>query len=883
MADINPEQRELMEKWFESIQSATKEMGPLASEEKALADSTKKTRDSFEAFKKTTVELTKSFGNAGKSFFDAAEGTAKYGKASREVAGGLGDLAGKIPYVGKVLGGLIKAIGGVVAATLEQNDALVKSYQALSDFGAIDTRGVEGVFEDLQRLKLVTSQIGQMEGALKKLQPELAALGGSAAQGRKQFIDVMSNIIGSDLEKELRKLGYTQEQISDNAAQYLAREARLGNTQNKNVQQLTQETGKYLKELQELTMLTGLSREEQQRIRDQQLAEVRFNDYIQELRLKGENAAADRLQNFSVALEKFAGKDVAAGMREQLVNYGAVVGDASTKFEMATRGAGYRIAKAVETGTMDVPRALRDLGTAGNETKKVFGSIVKVAPDVAAELGLSNEAMRGFAQMMGITSEEELERMMKEIAANKGLINEEVKRSLAERDLRLMLDKMVFALGEKVIPMLTKLTEVARNLGKVLAKMVDKFGPFLGFKNLNLSALFVEDLVDATETMAEETKKLPEIAKERNKIEQQLTEAAADRLKKEQAYEKNKDSSMAFKYKSDAEIAKQKEKELKEKLREVKEQEKAVKSNIESLEETRKRKLAEIQSKAGGARTEAAATDPRRMDVGEGKKPMTASEMNAGEPVNPASAQKILDFVAKFESGGDYTKMYGGKTNPELTKMSIAEVMEFQKKSGAQYGSSAIGKYQFMRATLQDLVKRGIVNPEDKFDAATQEKMAMALLEQSGYSDFKSGKISKDQFADNVAKIWAAMPTRTGQSAYAGDGKNKSLVSRADFMAEIQQGATGGVFSGPQGGYPVMLHGKEIVIPMKDFQSALAANNVEKTELPSATTTSTTNTTTNNENMSEIVAMLSSKLDAVISSLTDSNRTQEELLNYARV
>ena len=857
-------------------------MGPLADEEKALAESTKKTRDNFEALRKTTVDVTKSFGSASKSFFDAAEGTAKYGKATKEVTGALGDLLGKIPYVGWAFNGLLKAIGGVVAATLDQNDALVKSYQALSDFGALDVRGVEGVFADLQRLKLVTSQIGQLEGALKKLQPELAALGGSAAQGRAKFVDVMSNIIGSDLEKELRKLGYTQEQISDNAAQYLAREARLGNTQSKNVQQLTQETGKYLKELQELTMLTGLSREEQQRIRDQQLAEVRFNDYIQGLKNKGETAAAERLQSFSVSLEKFAGKDVAAGFREQLINFGAVTGDASRKFELATRGAGYRIGKAVEQGTMDVPKALQELGTAGNATKKVFGSIVNVAPDVAAELGLTNEAMRGFAQMMGITSKEELDRMLKEISANKGLINEEIKRSLAERDLRLMLDKLTFAIGEKVIPMLTKLTEVARNFGKVIAKMIDKFGPYLGFKNTNLSALFVDDLVEATETISDETKKLPKILEERNKLEKELSAATADKIKKEQEYEKKKDSGMAFKLKKDAELAAEKEKEIKQKLSEVKEQENSVKRNIESLEDTRKRKLAEIQQKAPGARTEAAATDPRRTDVGEGKKPQTADEMNQ-TGVNPASAQKILDFVAKFESGGDYTKMYGGKSNPELTKMSIAEVMEYQKSTGAERGSSAIGKYQFMRATIQDLIKRGVISPDDKFDAATQEKMAMALLEQSGYSKYKSGQLSANAFADKIAGVWAAMPTESGQSMYAGDGKNKSLVSRQEFMAQLHQAESGGIFSGPAGGYPVMLHGKEIVIPMQDIQSALSVNDVEKTELPAASTTTTTTNNNTGTNVSELVNVMASKMDEMLDYMRRSNSNQEELLNYARM
>ena len=873
MADLNPEQREIIDKMFESIQSVSKGMGPLADEEKALAESTKKTRDSFESLRKSTVDVTKSFGSASKSFFDAAEGTAKYGKATKEVTGALGDLLGKIPYVGWAFNGLLKAIGGVVAATLDQNDALVKSYQALSDFGALDVRGVEGVFADLQRLKLVTSQIGQLEGALKKLQPELAALGGSAAQGRAKFVDVMSNIIGTDLEKELRKLGYTQEQIADNAAQYLAREARLGNTQTKNVQQLTQETGKYLKELQELTMLTGLSREEQQRIRDQQLAEVRFNDYIQGLKAKGETAAAERLQTFSVALEKFAGKDVAAGFREQLINFGAVTGDASRKFELATRGAGYRLGKAVEQGTMDVPRALQELGQAGNATKKVFGTIVNVAPDVAAELGLTNEAMRGFAQMMGITSKEELDRMLKEISANKGLINEEIKRSLAERDLRLMLDKLTFAIGEKVIPMLTKLTEVARNFGKVVARMLDKFGPYLGFKNMNLSALFVEDLVEATETIAEETNKLPKILEERNKLEKQLAEATADRIKKEQEFEKKKDSGMAFKLKKDVEIAAEKEKELKQKLRDVKEEEQNVKKNIESLEDTRKRKLSEIQQKATGARTEAAATDPRRLDVGEGKKPLNADELNQSSGVS-ATGENGKTVITNATGEKEIRK--GGTISWRNNNPGNMRMSEFSKAQGAigEAGGFAV----FPTKEAGERAREKLLFEAESYKNKT---LAQAIQRYAPESENNT-----QAYIDALVKATGANPN-TPLSNLTPDQRQKMLAAMKQHEGwkegTIEKAATGGIFSGPTSGYPVMLHGKEIVIPMQDIQSALKTNDVEKADLPTMTSTTTNTNTNTGPDMSEMINVMASKLDDMLEYMRRSNATQEELLNYARM
>jgi len=48
MADINPEQREAMERFYEALQGATRSMGPLEQEERVLAETTKKTSERFE-------------------------------------------------------------------------------------------------------------------------------------------------------------------------------------------------------------------------------------------------------------------------------------------------------------------------------------------------------------------------------------------------------------------------------------------------------------------------------------------------------------------------------------------------------------------------------------------------------------------------------------------------------------------------------------------------------------------------------------------------------------------------------------------------------------------------------------------------------------------
>ena len=51
----------------------------------------------------------------------------------------------------------------------------------------------------------------------------------------------------------------------------------------------------------------------------------------------------------------------------------------------------------------------------------------------------------------------------------------------------------------------------------------------------------------------------------------------------------------------------------------------------------------------------------------------------------------ILDLIASKESGGSYTKMYGGKENPSLVNMTLQEVSTFQAAHAKKTGSAAMG------------------------------------------------------------------------------------------------------------------------------------------------------------------------------------------------
>ena len=161
--------------------------------------------------------------------------------------------------------------------------------------------------------------------------------------------------------------------------------------------------------------------------------------------------------------------------------------------------------------------------------------------------------------------------------------------------------------------------------------------------------------------------------------------------------------------------------------------------------------------------------------------------------VNPESYKPLLGLIAQVESNGNYNAHYGNSRNTQVkfTEMSIAEVLQWQDNFVAQGNpSSAVGRYQIINGTLEGLVDQLQLNTEQKFDEPTQDAMAIALLERRGANEYVNQELTKEQFAANLAKEWAALPKVVGenpeQSYYAGDGLNASRVDPSTLLKAIE-------------------------------------------------------------------------------------------------
>jgi len=169
----------------------------------------------------------------------------------------------------------------------------------------------------------------------------------------------------------------------------------------------------------------------------------------------------------------------------------------------------------------------------------------------------------------------------------------------------------------------------------------------------------------------------------------------------------------------------------------------------------------------------------------------------------PNGAAILLDFIGETETRRTgieaYRTIYRHKqgTLPKpVTDFTLDELLAAQLKWGKNWGSSAAGKYQIIRATLKGLVAELGLPGSTKFTPAIQDAMGFALLKRRGWDRFASGQLSLKGYGNELAKEWASFPVLSdmqgahrrltrGDSYYSGDSLNKSLVKPGDVEAVL--------------------------------------------------------------------------------------------------
>ena len=189
---------------------------------------------------------------------------------------------------------------------------------------------MDGVFDTLQSLGYSASQIEDFNRLLSASTGKLSLMGSTAGEGARRFADVAGGLYKSDLGRQLEMLGMTVEEQRESALAYMNIQARTGQLQTKNTQQLIEESSKFARELDLAAQVTGTSRKAQQEAREAAMADSRYRAALYSANRRGDKDEIAKLEKGG----ELAGLLRGLGMNEQatgVLQYTAGGGALATK------------------------------------------------------------------------------------------------------------------------------------------------------------------------------------------------------------------------------------------------------------------------------------------------------------------------------------------------------------------------------------------------------------------------------------------------------------------------------------------------------------------------------------------------------------------------
>ncbi|MEM5469065.1 hypothetical protein [Celeribacter marinus] len=162
------------------------------------------------------------------------------------------------------------------------------------------------------------------------------------------------------------------------------------------------------------------------------------------------------------------------------------------------------------------------------------------------------------------------------------------------------------------------------------------------------------------------------------------------------------------------------------------------------------------------------------------KRPTIGLQHLAGPPKDVEWIRKIIGRAESGAAGYDAVQHGAKRKTPKRpTAMTLGEIFAWIKDTPGQ--PHAIGLYQFIPKTLSRLVDRLELSDDVMFSPDVQDRLSDLLLEEAGLLDARRGAMSRKVFMNNLAKIWAGLPTSNGKSYYHGHAGNRATVTWAEF------------------------------------------------------------------------------------------------------
>lgn len=734
--------------------------------------------------------LAKAAGAAGAAMYNNQKGASAFNDAIDQGATAVKALGAALMLlggpIGLVTGGLLMLVGAgakLVKTINQQSDAVYKGFQDLSRSGGAASDGMSGLFADVQKLGLGFQDLGTLTALVGESSKELALFGGSVSQGRKQFANMGQAM--EPFRESLMNAGMTQEEINAASMGYLRLQTRIGQTQNKTADELANGARKYLIEQDALTKLTGMTRKEQEDAREEIRSQERFAAVLMEMRAKGQNAAAQELED-SYLILKSQSAEAAQGFAD--VSTGMLTTEAAQKSYLATQGESMRTAERIKAGELTAAQGAQRVAAAHGANADAMGASL-------GKMGVYNQTFGNLAADLRLKgmSEGDIEEKLKKIKQDQidqGVTGKKAADGAqqAQTDMRISQQKSMLALQAMVNQGVEPVTSVMAQLAKVVEHVT------LGLTKL-LNMLGMGPAKEKTKEEKQTDEALEKRKREVLDAEWKVVNAKGEYDKKIAAAELKAAKSRL----DDAEVA--------QKYTKNRASGKTIPSTAgadefggagattvgadEDVAPGIKRGLAAASSGAAAASKVTGGSSPGKMGAYNQPSggPSAPSEVEGSQgPGSTAKAADVLDFTARSGSASAFEGL-----DSKVKAATIAAAEEYYKATG--------NKFKINSAKRDPADQQRLWDESVKLGTPGKGPTGMAVA-QPGRSPHEKGLAVDIQNYNDPAAV-AAMNRRGLSQKVPGDPVHFSF-------------GDGGIATGPKSGYPATLHGTEAVIPLKN-------------------------------------------------------------------
>lgn len=809
--------------------------------------------------------LGTSLTGSGASFRPVTAAIKTLGRALNKFASGFG-------AIGKLLGGVLEGIADGVNHVVDTFEKIYGNFERLSDAGLVDR--VETLKDISVNTKLKTETL---ESVLVKNSKNLATFAGGSLKGAQEFKKLAS--VNLHNRERFFKMGFSVEEYAESQAEYLGTMGLLMSEEQREFKTSSMNFSGYLENLNTLSKMTGKTRTE---LRNQ------LNDLTMDQRFRAwssgrEEKQIERANNLIAVMGTIGGSEVGKAITDTISANGAFAlnSDNFKKLYMTYKLGDANLIESIQrvmSGVMSVEDFVEENKKVMKNAGDRLQSTVKEMGDVSFTIKYANIRNQEAFQLnrilkdIGLSDKERL-KLEEQDEKDKNLARTRIQMSDTSTGVQQLSTSLDLVIGG-----FHKMTEGIDTVVDLAYEFAGRDAPD-DVKNLRKQSKLIRDVTKLERESDKLEKRQKEILTEIGKIERNEVEGIQD--------DSSKNLTIQV-FKQEYENNKQKKTQLTKKITDLNLEINKIKSENSSSEGTVV--TGTVTTSGGGTATATTTTGATTGTIGSSgttgasgtigsiapnsqasgtvssatTPEMPGREQRPGQPNQGLAA--VRELIASVESvGGSYNSIFGGSTNTPLTTMTIAEVMKLQQdmlRSGSR--STAVGRYQFMSYTLPEYVKKAGLDPNNtRFDSVTQDLLADILIRERGYDNFKGGKISGEQFLENLSRAWAGLPSpsKGGRSYYAKDGLNKSHLDVNSALAKIRQARTGGIFRGPSTGYLAELHGDELVIPAND---TITKQNLQNTVLSSES----------DEMILNLFTLLDERVDDMIDLVSDTNSMQ---------